>query len=506
MSTQTVETVNPAGPPASRMVPVDAIVASPLNPRKIFDKKELEALTDSVRQHGVLQPILVRPNPKAAQPPFELVAGERRWRASKAARCPQIPAMVRDLSDVEVIEIQLVENKQRNDLHPLEEAAGYKALITRGKYDVAKIAARTGRSAKYVYDRVKLLTLTKDAQAAFLDGRFEAGHAILLARLKPEDQKRAMDRGALYDHEHLAFGAPDENEGFTKPVTVREFSQWIDQHVRFETDKIDEMLFPETHKALRDAAETKTKVIPITHEYQVAPDAKGAERILGYRSWKRADGKEGSKGCPRSVTGVLVAGENRGEVLDVCINKDHCDIHWGTERRAKVKAKKKADKAPDPKVAEQNRKKAQEREEAERKRWEKAAPALLKALAEKVKKAPAGGRGLLAEIIVKAVTPFGGPGLAPQLLPRGTTSEQLVRHAAFLVIAAEARGYLAREVFPKRAKAFGIDAKKIVNEVAPPPKPEPKAKKKKAAGPLARKKAAKPAAKKKTAKKKARRG
>ena len=91
-----------------------------------------------------------------------------------------------------------------------------------------------------------------------------------------------------------------------------------------------------------------------------------------------------------------------------------------------------------------------------------------------MKKAPTGGNGQLAKIVVDAVTPYGGAGIAAKLLPRGTTTEQLVRHAAFIVIANETKGFQARERFPKRAKAFGVDAKKILNEVAPPPKPEPK--------------------------------
>ncbi len=450
-------------------LPLVMIAPSLTNPRNTFDKSSLAELTESIREHGVLQPVMVRkwpesrPQKEGKRCDFELVVGERRLRAAHAAKLDSIPADIHELSDAEVLEIQVVENLQRVDLHPLEEAEGYRKLAAKGRQDVARIAERTGRSVKYVYDRMKLLSLTKEARKAFADGRFAAGHAIILARLKPDDQKRALQHGALYETQHLLWdpagdGPPEEA---VKPVSVRELQAWVDKHVRFETGDADPMLFPETAKTLTEAQETKTKVVSITHEYQVHPEARGEGRIYTTRSWKRADGKEGSKLCPRSVTGVLVAGPGRGEALDVCINKDHCNVHWKKEQQAKKK--KPADATPAPNRYELEEKR---REEVQA-RWKKATPAILQAVAEKVKKAPARADGLLGQILLGSVTPYSGARLTAKLVTRGKSAEDLVRHAAFIVLRREAGSWNAPSDFPKRAKAFGVDVKKILDEVAP---------------------------------------
>lgn len=176
---------------------LDAIVASKTNPRKHFDKAALQELAESIGKHGVLQPILVRPN--AADGNYELVAGERRWRAAKLAKLERIPATVRELADAEVLEIQVIENLQRADLHPLEEAEGYEALMKcqhadGHAYTADEIAAKVGKSRSYVYQRLKLTALTPKAREAFFAGQLDASKALLVARVPADLQEEVLER------------------------------------------------------------------------------------------------------------------------------------------------------------------------------------------------------------------------------------------------------------------------------------------------------------------------
>jgi ParB/RepB/Spo0J family partition protein len=177
-------------------IATDAIVASKTNPRKHFDKEALQELAESIGKHGVLQPILVRPN--GSEGTYELVAGERRWRAAKIAQLDRIPATVRELADAEVLEIQVVENLQRADLHPLEEAEGYEALMkcqhADGRaYTADEIAAKVGKSRSYVYQRLKLTSLTPKAREAFYAGELDASRALLVARVPAHLQAEALE-------------------------------------------------------------------------------------------------------------------------------------------------------------------------------------------------------------------------------------------------------------------------------------------------------------------------
>lgn len=183
---------------------VDAIVASKTNPRKHFDQEALQELAESIRKHGVLQPILVRQTPGDALAsedfiPYEIVAGERRWRAAQLAQLERIPATVRSLTDAEVLEIQVVENLQRADLHPLEEAEGYEALMKCQHFDgraytAEEIAAKVGKSKSYVYQRLKLTALTEKAREAFYGGQLDASRALLVARIPAHMQELALAR------------------------------------------------------------------------------------------------------------------------------------------------------------------------------------------------------------------------------------------------------------------------------------------------------------------------
>ncbi|HKQ00518.1 MAG TPA: ParB/RepB/Spo0J family partition protein [Actinomycetes bacterium] len=468
---------------------IDSIREWPTNPRRAFG--DLTELTESIRKAGVLQPVLARPVPKQGKDgkAHELVFGHRRYRAAQAAGLGTIPAMVREMTDIEVLEAQLIENCQRTDIHPLEEAQGYFQLVTTrgGGYDAARIAERVGRSVAYVYDRLKLLRLTKQAQELFLAGHITAGHAVILARLKPEDQKRAIGEpgeGPLLYEESLLWD-PNEDDGDEPPlrlkaISVRELQAWVDKNVRFDTEAVEPMLFPATAQTITEAREEAEKIVPITHDHHVTPEAKPEDgsRTYGPMSWRRADGREKSKTCAHAVTGVIVVGYGRGEAFKVCIDKKKCQVHWGEEQKAAKKrasAASKGGKTGEDRWEIQRRRDeaAEKREAAARDRWKKAAPAILEAVAAAVKKASPRAGGLLGELLVQGIWPkhYGPP---PKLVSRGSTAEDLVRHVAFLILASEASdSWRAPREFPKRAKAFGIDVRKILDQVVPEEAPEP---------------------------------
>jgi ParB family transcriptional regulator, chromosome partitioning protein len=140
-------------------IPLAKIRESKTNPRRLFDEAKLAELAENIRQHGILQPVLVRPLPDGEAGTYELVAGARRFRASKIAKRESIPATVRELTDAQALELQVIENVQRVDVHPLDEAQGYAALmqLQPNTYTVESIASRVGRSPAYVSGRLRLM-------------------------------------------------------------------------------------------------------------------------------------------------------------------------------------------------------------------------------------------------------------------------------------------------------------------------------------------------------------
>jgi ParB/RepB/Spo0J family partition protein len=161
---------------------LDLIEPSKTNPRKRLDLVMIEELAESVRKVGVLQPILVRPHP--VEPAmFEIVAGESRWRAAKVAELQYIPATIRDLTDLEALELQVLENLHRNDLHPIEEAEGFQQLLNANGYTVDTLAERVGKSRSAIYASLKLCALCPEAREAFYHGKLTASTALLIARI-----------------------------------------------------------------------------------------------------------------------------------------------------------------------------------------------------------------------------------------------------------------------------------------------------------------------------------
>lgn len=166
--------------PASAIA-IDRIVPNPKQPRRTFVEADLEELAESIRTKGVIQPILVRPDPAQAEM-FEIIAGERRWRAARRAGLTAIPAVVREMDDREMLEIAIIENVQRADLNAVEEAEAYKSLIDRFGRTQESVAQQVGKSREHVSNTMRLLQLPDDVREHVREGRLSAGHARALLK------------------------------------------------------------------------------------------------------------------------------------------------------------------------------------------------------------------------------------------------------------------------------------------------------------------------------------
>lgn len=159
---------------ADRTVPIEHVSRNPRNPRRSFDPADLEDLSRSIRQHGIVQPVMVR---RAGEDRYEIIAGERRWRAAQMAGLVDIPVIVRDVDDRTALEIAIVENVQRADLNALEEAQGYEQLIAQYGYTQNDLGEVIGKSRSHVANSLRLLKLPDEVRQMLADGALSAGHA-----------------------------------------------------------------------------------------------------------------------------------------------------------------------------------------------------------------------------------------------------------------------------------------------------------------------------------------
>ena len=170
----------------SIFIPTSSLLPSPTNPRKRFDEEKIRGMADTMATVGVLQPLVVR-NFKGKKGKYEIVAGETRWRAAKVAGLDQVPVIVRELTDQQVIKIQVIENAQRNDLHPLEEAFGFKAWLDQSQdlagYTIDDLAREVGKSKRTIYASLQLCNLCDGARNAFYEGLINSSTALLIARI-----------------------------------------------------------------------------------------------------------------------------------------------------------------------------------------------------------------------------------------------------------------------------------------------------------------------------------
>ncbi len=230
------------------MISLDAIEPHPAN-RRIggFDEKKLAELAESIRAVGVQQPAIVRRLEGRIGVEYQLVAGERRWRASRLAGFENLPCIVRDLDDATALKIQYIENLQRDDVHPLDEADGYARLIAEAGYTIEQLASEIGKSISYVYQRMKLESLVPEVRKLFTDGAITAGHAILIARLTAEQQKTIAEEFAEGD------GALIDWNG--EIASVRELTRYIREEIMLNMSRAtwgldDANLIPEAGSCL----------------------------------------------------------------------------------------------------------------------------------------------------------------------------------------------------------------------------------------------------------------
>jgi ParB family chromosome partitioning protein len=235
-------------------VDIDSIVPGPMQPRTHFDEASLENLADSIRAHGIVQPLLVRRRDDG----YELIAGERRWRAAKLAGISRVPVVVKEVPDDSLLEIALIENIQRENLNPIEEAQAYKKLLESVGLTQEALASRVGRDRTYITNYLRLLRLPDDVQKLVQEGRLSTGHARTLLSLSHPDLQRRLARqiidGGLSVRatEHLVQKATEE-----KPAR-RSAPQAIDPNIKAAETKLRRALG--TQVKILQAADGRGKV------------------------------------------------------------------------------------------------------------------------------------------------------------------------------------------------------------------------------------------------------
>ena len=171
-------------------LPIEFLVPSPLQPRRVFAQEEIDSLAKSMKERGILQPILVRTKPDNENE-YEIIAGDRRWRAAQMAQIHEVPVIIRRLTDEEVLEVALIENIQRADLNALEEALGYRGLIDRFNHTQDSLSKVIGKSRSHIANTLRLLSLPDAVKDLLNDGKISAGHARALIGV--------LDPGAIAD-------------------------------------------------------------------------------------------------------------------------------------------------------------------------------------------------------------------------------------------------------------------------------------------------------------------
>lgn len=201
-----------ARPSGDRKIPIEQILPNPDQPRRDFVKSDLDDLARSISEKGVIQPLIVRASPDGSDT-YQIVAGERRWRAAQQAKLHELPVIIREFSDVEVLEIAIIENIQRADLNPVEEAVGYQQLMDRFGHTQEKISEALGRSRSHIANLLRLLNLPKDVLDLVRNGQLSAGHARTLVKAEnplPLAHKIITEGLSVRQAEALAKGKPTQ--------------------------------------------------------------------------------------------------------------------------------------------------------------------------------------------------------------------------------------------------------------------------------------------------------
>jgi ParB family chromosome partitioning protein len=375
-------------------IPLSLLTESLTNPRRQFHEDFLKGLAATIRNNGVLSPLLVRPKHDR----FEIVFGAQRFRAAKMAEKETVPVTIREMSDAEVLEAQLIENLQRDAVHPMEEAQGFKALLDldEPKYSVEQLAAKTGKSPVYVAARLKLTELAAPVVEAFYAEEIGVGHALLLAKLPADKQEEALQE-CFEEH----WSATPDRKAKRILLPVRHLQTWIEQNVLLllkdapfdkrnahlvaiagscvdcpqrtghnkllfaDLGKQDACTNPSCFSAKVDAhvantVAAKPKLVQISTAYNKPQDGSPVlprSKYVAIREEKPKDKEFAQrpeyKTCKFTTEAIIAEGSDKGTIHKVCVNPD-CPVHH-------PKAKK-----PTPNVADEAKWKAeQERERRE---------------------------------------------------------------------------------------------------------------------------------------------
>lgn len=246
-------------------VGLNDIQINPQQPRKEFGAKELEELTDSVRRNGVLQPILLRPHEGG----YQVVAGERRYQAAKAAGLETIPAVVRDIDDTMVLQLALIENLQRSDLNPMEEAFGFQTLMRENGLTQAQIAEAVSKSRSAIANSLRLTALPQEVQDMVADGRLSAGHARAILSVDGEEQRIALARRVVANQLTVR-----QTENLASRISV---SGSEEQMVRAQDS--DETLYQKAATRLSEALNAKVRVRRTRNRRKIEIDCSDDEQL-----------------------------------------------------------------------------------------------------------------------------------------------------------------------------------------------------------------------------------
>ncbi|MEJ7623727.1 MAG: ParB/RepB/Spo0J family partition protein [Pyrinomonadaceae bacterium] len=350
----------------------ESLQTSPTNPRRRLDDKTIELLAQSIGTQGVLEPLIVRPKGEK----YEIVCGERRYRAAKVAAVNELPCLVRELSDEQVLDIQIHENLHREDIHEMDEAYAYQCLKEKLRCDVKELALRVGKPEGYVLNRLKLNLLIKEAQKDIDNEHLPLTYGLELAKYTPGIQK------IIYTEIYRKEGKYEDDRWLEKPIkgeTVpwKNFIEWINTHIHrllseapfdpkatdlrsdglacvkcsertgavvslFEPNQVgkrDACLNPscflqkvETHVQIRrrelaELRQVELSEVPLVRSwcYTDGKDYLGTESAAVISGAKRGGN---AKKCDHVVSGIDIELENYGQIVQVCLKTSGCKVHW----------------------------------------------------------------------------------------------------------------------------------------------------------------------------------
>ncbi len=216
-------------------------------PRKFFDEEKLEQLSESIKENGIIQPIIVE---KKGEGRYEIVAGERRWRAAKKAGLKEIPAIVRDYTDQQRLVVALLENVQREDLNPIEEAQAYKELIDKGLKQ-EEVAEKVGKSRPVIANSLRLLQLDPEVQSMVISGEMSSGHARALVAVENKDEQRTLAKRVLKENMTVR-GTENLIKNVNKPAKEKKKKE--------KEDKALKLIYEDYEEKLKAATGTKVKI------------------------------------------------------------------------------------------------------------------------------------------------------------------------------------------------------------------------------------------------------